>query len=154
MTRNTMVFLLLMLSGTLVAAPVADDERLPIDLRRTTLTNANFDGATLTDSDMREASLVGASLINADLSNSDLRDTDLSGSYLLGADLRGIHESAATDFLGAYYDAFTLFDTGFDTTGMIFVPEPRPAGLLFTGLVVLAAQRRAQRRRMERARTA
>jgi hypothetical protein len=52
--------------------------------------------------------------------------------------------------MGAYYDAFTLFDAGFDTAGMVFVPEPRPVGLLLTGLVILATHRRAQRRRAER----
>ena len=43
--RITAVLLLMIISGSLPAAPVADDERLPIDLRRTTLIVREIDAS-------------------------------------------------------------------------------------------------------------
>lgn len=45
MTRKLVVLLLTMFTSALLAAPVADDERVPIDLRRTTLIVRDIDAS-------------------------------------------------------------------------------------------------------------
>ena len=59
---------------------------------------------------------------------------------MLGADLNGIDYNSKSDFSGAFYDADTLFDPFFDTTGLVFVPEPSTMALLTFGLTILAFQ--------------
>ncbi len=53
--------------------------------------------------------------------------------------------NSETDFTGAFYDANTLFDPLFDTTGLIYVPEPSTKALLAFGLTVLASRRLIRR---------
>jgi hypothetical protein len=106
------------------------------------LTDALLTGALLTDANLRDVDLTGANVDGADLTNADLRNADLGSASLLGADLSGIRTDGGTNFIGAFYDAATIFGSGFDTTGMIFVPEPAQSSLLGLGLAILGMLRR------------
>jgi len=139
-----------------------------IDFRRSNLTDALLDSALLAGADLRRADLTGASATNtnwanadlrngvftginlnlANLVNADLRNADLGGASLLGANLSGVRTNGA-NFVGAFYSASTVLPSGFNTTGMIFVPEGATAGLLLAGLGALSARKRPKGARSE-----
>ncbi len=50
-------------------------------------------------------------------------------------------------FTGVFYDANTLFDPLFDTSGLIFVPEPGTGALLALGMATLTLWRAPAARR-------
>ena len=109
------------------------------NLRDADLTAALLDGADLSGALFRNTLFSGASLIGADLSGSNARNADFSGALLAGADLSGMINIDPNAFAGAFYDINTVVDPGFDTSQMVFLPEPRPVVLMMMGLIGLAA---------------
>jgi uncharacterized protein YjbI with pentapeptide repeats len=116
-----------------------------------TLTNAIFVGAQLRDADFtgafaagadfsgavfRDTTMAGVNLDGAVFAGANANGADFSGASFLGADLTGITNVDPNAFSGAYYDLSTTLDPGFDTSQMVFVPEPRPIVYIVTGLLV------------------
>ena len=127
---------------------------------------ANFTAASLVDAELRGmegtgviffgADLSGVGMDDAFLSFSDFRNVNFSGADLSeftaedsdfrGADLSGV-VAIDTLFPRSIYDASTRFPPGYDPqgVGMIFVPEPTAAPLLFAALAFAGAFRRRTR---------
>jgi Pentapeptide repeats (8 copies) len=78
------------------------------DLRGASLTNAMLFMAALDGSNLQGADLSGASLDITTLAQANLAGANLCGTYLAGMDLREVN------LRGAYFDAKTQFDPGFD----------------------------------------
>ena len=125
-----------------------------------TLTDANFSGSQLRDAELtgafaagadfsdviwRDATIAGVNLDGANLSGSNANGADFSGSSFLGADLSGILNADPAAFSGAFYDLTTIVDPGFDTSQMVFLPEPRPIVYLMTGLLTFCVLPRTPR---------
>jgi hypothetical protein len=116
------------------------------------LSRSDFSGADMTDvlldgANLERINMTGTDLSGADLSGAFASRAQFSGANLSGADLTGADLSLA-QFTGASYDAFTLFDPGFNPVaqGMNLIPEPSAASLVALGLLGLGlARRRASR---------
>lgn len=130
-----------------------------VNARNAQFTNSTVDGADLSGANIRNAQFTGADLsntilfdveaTNANFTNAivngvvfgdaDLRNANFAGASLLGADLSNIADQTNTNFTGALFDSSTLFAAGFDTSSLVFVPEPSSALLMALGLIGLAS---------------
>ncbi len=118
----------------------AAEQKLAITHRRTGVTLAEVDAATLSRADLAGATLNGADLQHADLASAnlrkaDLRLSDLSGANLTGADLRAANLRGAdlrgTDLRSAKLDQADLHSARYDrSTGWPDGFDPRHSGAL------------------------
>lgn len=111
-------------------------------------TGVIFTDATLSGADMDDSFFYFSDFRNVHFGTADVGEFTAEDSDFRGADLTSVINPNGTSLLRSIYDSTTLFPQGFDTTGMIMVPEPSVVSLLLAGLfltVLLKIYRKGSR---------
>ena len=124
--------------ATFVGANLTNADLSLNDNGAVNFSGANLSGANL-DTYLDGAIFASATLIGADFNGSSLYTTNFENTDLSGANFATAKQLNQAIFGSTFYNAATIFPTGFSPAsyGLILVPEPSTAALLGASVVAL-----------------